>query len=47
MFSGYGISNGGGTVMSMRQVTFTSGYHAPIYVDNYLLDFLFVFYHGS
>jgi len=47
MFTGLGYSNSGSSVMSMRQVTFPEGYHSPLYVDNNLLDFLFIFYHGT
>lgn len=47
MFTGFGTGNTGSSIMSMRQVTFPEGYHAPIYADNNLLDFLFIFYHGS
>lgn len=47
MFTGYGTSNKGSSVMAMRKVTFPSGYHSSIYADNTLLDFLFVFRHST
>ena len=33
--------------MSMREVTFPSGYHTSMYADPTLLDFLFIFYQGT
>ncbi len=47
MFTGYGLSNKGTSLMSMRQVVLPSGYHSPIYADTNLLDFLFIFKQGS
>lgn len=47
MFSGYGSTTGSRSVMAMRQVIIDSGYHPSIYADNNLLDFLFIFTHGT
>ena len=47
MFTGYSLSNQGAAVMAMREVVLPTGYHSPLYADKNLLDFLFVFKHGS
>ena len=47
MFSGYGTTTGQSSVMAMRQVIFPTGYHPSLYADNNLLDFLFIFTHGT
>jgi hypothetical protein len=47
MFTGYSLSDTGSSVMAMRQVMLPSGYHSPLYADQNLLDFLFVFKQGS
>jgi hypothetical protein len=47
MFTGYSLTNKGSSIMAMRQVIFPDGYHTPIYVDNNLLDFLFIFSQGG
>jgi len=47
MFTGYSLSNQGAAVMAMREVVLPTGYHSPLYSDKNLLDFLFVFKHGS
>lgn len=33
--------------MAMRQVVLPTGYHSPLYADQNLLDFLFIFKHGA
>lgn len=43
MFTGYGTSNLGSSVMSMRKVTFPSNYYTSLYADNNLLDFVITF----
>jgi hypothetical protein len=47
MFTGYGTSDKGSSVMAMRQVIFPSGYQSSIYADATLLDFLFTFSQGG
>ena len=47
IFTGLGTADQASGVMSIRQVTFPSGYHSSIYADNTLLDFLFIFSHGT
>lgn len=43
MFTGYGTQNIGSSVMSMRKVTFPTGYHSSLYADENLLDFVISF----
>ena len=43
MFTGYGTSNLGSSVMSMRKVTFPSNYYTSLYADSNLLDFIITF----
>jgi len=47
MFSGYGSTTGSRSVMSMRQVMLNPSYHTSLYADNNLLDFVFIFTHGT
>jgi hypothetical protein len=47
MFTGYGFTDQKGAVMSMRQVTFPSGFQSSIYADQNLLDFVMIFKQGS
>jgi len=47
MFSGYGSATGTRSTMAMRQVIFDPAYHPSLYADNNLLDFVFIFTHGS
>ncbi len=46
MFTGYSTSNSGSSIMAMRKVKFSSGYHSSLYADSNLLDFVFVFMQG-
>jgi hypothetical protein len=47
MFKGYSTSDTYGGVVSMRRVTFPSGYQSSLYADNNLLDFVVVFTHNN
>ncbi len=43
MFSGYGTSDLGSSVMSMRKVSFPTNYYSSLYADSNLLDFVITF----
>jgi hypothetical protein len=43
MFTGYGTTLTGSSVMAMRKVTFPSDYYTSLYVDENLLDFVLIF----
>ena len=47
IFKGYSTSDTYGGVVSMRRVTFPSGYHSPLYADSKLLDFVVAFFQNS
>lgn len=47
IFKGYSASNTYGGMVSMRRVTFPTGYHSQLYADDNLLDFVVSFYHNS
>lgn len=47
IFKGYSTSDTYGGVVSMRRVTFPSGYHSPLYADSNLLDFVVAFFQNG
>jgi hypothetical protein len=47
MFKGANGLNGGGGVVSIRGLNFTSGYQSPIKSSLYNLDFIIAFYNGG
>lgn len=47
LFQGYTNTDFANGVMSIRRVTFPSGYHSQLYADQNLLDFVLVFMNGG
>lgn len=47
IFKGFTNTDFGNGVISMRRVTFPTGYHAPLYADTNVLDFVITFINGG